>query len=109
MARVFIFHGTGGHPGENWFPWLQDKLKEKGVETIIPQFPTPEGQSLEAWLEVLKEYETQIEEIKRRKRETKTFTKSKQGIIEYHVLGDILNKIKEEETELEMYLGSRGM
>ena len=55
------------------------------------------------------EYETQIEEIKRRKRETKTFTKSKQGIIEYHVLGDILNKIKEEETELEMYLGSRGM
>jgi len=61
MARVFIFHGTGGHPGENWFPWLQDKLKEKGVETIIPQFPTPEGQSLEAWLEVLKEYETQID------------------------------------------------
>lgn len=52
--NAFIFHGTAGYPDENWFPWLKEKLQAKGLEVFVPQFPTPEGQSLEAWLEVLK-------------------------------------------------------
>ena len=58
---LFIFHGTGGHPGENWFPWLKQELAKEGYDATIPQFPTPEGQSLEAWLKVLKEYESSIQ------------------------------------------------
>lgn len=59
-SEVFIFHGTGGHPGENWFPWLKGELGKKEIEVIVPQFPTPDGQSLEAWLDIL---EPQIKKI----------------------------------------------
>lgn len=52
--NAFIFHGNAGFPEENWFPWLRSRLEEKGVDTIVPQFPTPDNQTLEAWLEVLK-------------------------------------------------------
>src|SRR5260221_327789 len=53
---AFIFHGTGGYPEENWFPWLKKKLEEKGYSVFAPQFPTPERPSLEAWLKVLENY-----------------------------------------------------
>lgn len=59
---AFIFHGTGGNPRENWFPWIKEELEKKGTEVIIPQFPTPEGQSLEAWLEVLNPHISEINE-----------------------------------------------
>ena len=60
MANVFIFHGTGGYPEENWFPWLKEKLEAKDLEVFVPQFPTPEGQSLEAWLKVLEPLRSKI-------------------------------------------------
>lgn len=53
---AFIFHGTGGYPDENWFPWLKEKLEEKGYEVFVPQFPTPEGQSFDAWMTILAGY-----------------------------------------------------
>ena len=52
-SNAFIFHGTAGFPGENWFLWLKQKLEVKGLEVFVPQFPTPEGQSFRAWLDVL--------------------------------------------------------
>lgn len=52
--NAFIFHGTAGYPEENWFPWLKEQLKAKGLEVFVPKFPTPEGQSYLAWLEVLR-------------------------------------------------------
>lgn len=58
--NIFIFHGTGGHAKENWFPWLKEKLEEKGYTVFIPEFPTPEGQSLKSWLGVLKKYKNNI-------------------------------------------------
>ena len=61
MSSVFIIHGTGGYPEENWFPWLKQKVEEAGHTTIVPQFPTP-GQSFETWQQVLKQYEKEINE-----------------------------------------------
>lgn len=54
MKRIaFIFHGTQGYPEENWFPWLKTELNQLGFFVIVPQFPTPENQSLSHWLRVM--------------------------------------------------------
>ncbi|MBI5553373.1 MAG: serine hydrolase family protein [Candidatus Diapherotrites archaeon] len=57
MRNAFIFHGTGGFPEENWFPWLKQKLETNGFNVIIPRFPTPENQTPETWFHVFKQYE----------------------------------------------------
>lgn len=55
--RVCIIHGSEGRPAENWFPWLKDQLEQRGHTAIVPQFPTPAGQSLSGWTAVFeKEY-----------------------------------------------------
>lgn len=61
MTKVFIFHGTGGDPEENWFPWLKKKLEEKGCEVIVPQFATPENQTLETWFQVFNNYKDKVD------------------------------------------------
>lgn len=60
MPEVFIFHGTAGSPDGNWFPWLKSELETLGCQVTVPRFPTPQGQSLESWLEILNKYEKQI-------------------------------------------------
>ena len=47
-----IVHGTHGGPDGNWFPWLKQKLEAEGNRVFAPRFPTPEGQSFEAWLKI---------------------------------------------------------
>ncbi len=56
MKTAFIFHGTEGNPGENWIPWLKEKIEQEGYAVHIPEFPTPGNQSLETWKKVFKEY-----------------------------------------------------
>lgn len=56
MEKAFILHGTGASPKDHWFLWMKEKLEEKGLEVYAPDFPTPEGQNLENWMEVLQEY-----------------------------------------------------
>lgn len=46
-----MLHGAYGGPDTNWFPWLDAELKRSGIEVVRPRFPTPHGQSLEAWFE----------------------------------------------------------
>jgi predicted alpha/beta hydrolase family esterase len=47
-----VVHGTGGSPDGNWFPWLKQKLEAGGAKVFVPRFPTPEGQSFNAWLKI---------------------------------------------------------
>ena len=61
MANIFIFHGTGGFPEENWFPWMKRELEKHSHKVIVPQFPTPENQTPENWLEVLSQYKDKID------------------------------------------------
>ena len=62
MKTAFIFHGTAGHPQENWFPWLKDKLEKAEYQVFVPQFPSPPGVAakISEWFDVLKNYEDKI-------------------------------------------------
>ncbi len=62
--NAFIFHGTEGHPEENWFPWLKKELEAKGCKVFVPQFPSPPivPAKIAEWFGVLKEYEQYINE-----------------------------------------------
>lgn len=62
MATVFILHGLGGSPKENWFPWLTSELEEAGHVVHVPQFPDPDKPELKAWLREFKVYEKSIDE-----------------------------------------------
>ena len=62
MSTAFIFHGTVGHPEENWFPWMKEKLESAGYSVIVPQFPTPAGESLDAWFQVFEVYKDRVDE-----------------------------------------------
>jgi predicted alpha/beta hydrolase family esterase len=53
QLRVVIVHGAYGSPEENWFPWLKQELEGLGHEVIVPRFPTPEGQQVGKWLQIL--------------------------------------------------------
>src|SRR4051812_47230848 len=39
MKRALLIHGTDGNPNGNWFPWLKQKLEEKGYEVWVPLLP----------------------------------------------------------------------
>ncbi len=62
MKNALIFHGTGGYPEENWFPWMKKELELMDYEVAVPQFPTPEGQTLEAWFKVFQKYHDNMNE-----------------------------------------------
>ncbi len=62
MVGVFIIHGAYGNPQENWFPWLKKELENLGCRVFVPEFPTPEGQSLENWRKVFERYKKFISE-----------------------------------------------
>ncbi len=51
FLRVVILHGAYGRPDSNWFPWLAERVQAAGHEALLPHFPTPQGQSPEAWLD----------------------------------------------------------
>jgi len=62
MANIFIIHGTHGHPENNWFPWLKEKLQAAGHSVWVPHFPTPEQQSLQNWEKAFAPYEKYLDE-----------------------------------------------
>jgi serine hydrolase len=62
MKSAFIIHGTYGNSKENWFPWLKQELEKSDYKVVIPDFPTPENQTLENWLNIFKKHEKDLNE-----------------------------------------------
>lgn len=48
--RVFIIHGYGAKPEDNWFPWLKGELEKKGFDVFVPQMPDTDNPTLAKWL-----------------------------------------------------------
>lgn len=61
MPKAFLFHGTGGHSKENWFPWMKTQLEERGYETVIPDFPDSDSPLPEKWYPVIDDLVDQVE------------------------------------------------
>lgn len=61
MPKAFLFHGTGGHSKENWFPWMRKELESRGYETVIPDFPDADAPLPEKWYPVLDALVDQVE------------------------------------------------
>ena len=58
-----IVHGTFGHPGENWFPWLAEEIakldksgKTKREDILIPHFPSSASADYDSWKSVILGY-----------------------------------------------------
>ena len=60
MPTCVIFHGTGGSPDSNWFPWLASELRSRSLDVNVPRFPTPEGQSLDSWMKAFSDQVGQL-------------------------------------------------
>ena len=60
MKNYFIIHGTYGHNKENWFGWLEDRLKAQGFNVYNFNYPTPEGQNFKNWSNILDEVKDKI-------------------------------------------------
>lgn len=61
IQKAFIIHGTNGSSKENWFPWLKEELEKVNIETIAPDFPTGDMQSLDGWLKTFQPYTGRID------------------------------------------------
>ena len=53
MKRVFIIHGYGAKPSDNWFGWLKEELEKKGFEVTVPQMPDTDSPTLQKSLPFL--------------------------------------------------------
>ena len=54
MSNYIIIHGSFGSKDGNWFPWLKEKLEQKGNIVDVPQMPIGVGnQNFENWTNIL--------------------------------------------------------
>lgn len=60
--NIIILHGTNGSPDGNWFPWLKEQCSAKGHKTHVPQFPTPDNQSIESWTSAFRKQAPALDE-----------------------------------------------
>jgi hypothetical protein len=62
VQTAFIIHGSGGNPNRHWYPWLKEKLEERGLQVFVPQFPIDEeNQILENWFKTLEQFKENLE------------------------------------------------
>ncbi len=53
MKRAVILHGTNASPGENWFPWIKEKLEKAGYKVWVPLLPNNNTPNSKVYNDVL--------------------------------------------------------
>lgn len=91
MRNIFIFHGSYGHPGENWFPWLKKELEALGHNVVVPKFPihsiANDDHRLNEWFEEFEQYKELVNS------ETIIVAHSRGSVFSYHLLPRFKTKI----------------
>ncbi len=56
MNRFVLIHGNGGGKGtDNWLPYLQANLKQRGFDCLAPNMPDPVAAKASVWLPFMKQ------------------------------------------------------
>jgi len=48
--KAIIFHGTGARPTYIWYPWLAERLRERGYTVEVPHLPGINVEPIETFL-----------------------------------------------------------
>lgn len=55
-TRVFIVHGYTAAPSSHWFPWLAERLRERGAAVDVIPLPNSDKPDPHAWDECLRDH-----------------------------------------------------
>lgn len=53
--RVFLIHGWGGKPDNQWFPWLSWELKARGFDVHALTMPHADAPKVSEWVATIKD------------------------------------------------------
>lgn len=53
-SKVYLVHGFEGDNKNHWFPWVENKLKDKGFEVKSLAMPSPKEPNLDDWVQKIK-------------------------------------------------------
>lgn len=62
ISPVYCIHGFTASSGANWFPWLKEQLKKKGIVLICPDMPSTNDPHLMPWLQKIDEVAKEVNE-----------------------------------------------
>lgn len=48
--NAIVFHGTGGNPEILWFPWLRQRLTDRGYAVEVPHYPDLNVEPIDTFL-----------------------------------------------------------
>ena len=93
MKNVILIHGFNGIP--KLYEWLKSELETRGIEVILPSFPSGENTTYENWAKVLDEYTSSI---------------SDDSLVVCHSVGNefIIKYLAKNHQEVNTYIGLAG-
>ena len=50
MKKLYIIHGYGSGPNQNWFPWLKSEMEKMGVEVNALTMPNTDSPTCAEWV-----------------------------------------------------------
>lgn len=53
MKKVFIIHGWGGSPEQDWLQWLKKELESREFKVEVPNMPDSMKPKIESWVSKL--------------------------------------------------------
>jgi uncharacterized protein len=60
--QVYVIHGYSASPTSHWFPWIKEKLSEKGVSVEILRMPSSSSPNLEKWIRHISKHVQELNE-----------------------------------------------
>ena len=61
--KVIIFYGTECDENTAWIPYIKKELKNRGIECVVPNLPTPTNQNYKSWSMVSNNCEVNEDDI----------------------------------------------